>query len=492
MASMVGPALGIVAQTFAQRLAEKQKTAHDDEAKRFEMISKMVQSGMESGAVDPNQAMQFMMENAPGGKKGKGQNDAPWKNLVGGIIKAGGQSQAQSPSMPTFLTADQLAAKKEQQAIDLKKREQTEITGPAEEAKEARLHKYKMEEEEEKAKHLKGVPDKQPHQNPDGSWSLSVRDPVNGAVIYEQPAQPPTAKTPLQKEAEEVQALYPGMDPGRVKQVAAVRIQERTDREYNLKRDRALNGLALSRARLALDQEKFAETKEMFPILMATRAVNLDIANARSAIEKYKQEHPAVAAGIPDREAHMNADGSWSISVRARDGSGKVLYEQPADATGSRIAINEGRFDASQGAAGAKASAAAMKSSAAVIKEATVLTEQAYRSESGIEALAQNLGMGTSKSAYLRNLVKEMTGREYEDVLEEAQGAAPATTTPTPPPSGGRPPVRPRSPSTDGKPPTAPKHQVDDVVISKTDGKRHKITSIDADGQLHLDPNPLP
>ena len=47
----------------------------------------------------------------------------------------------------------------------------------------------------------------------------------------------------------------------------------------------------------------------------------------RIAVEEHKPQR-----GVPDKQATQNQDGSWSIKVRAGDGSGTVVYEQPANA----------------------------------------------------------------------------------------------------------------------------------------------------------------
>lgn len=121
MGSNVGPALGIVADVFAKRIGQKQEQAQKETSDRFALISNMVKAGLSSGSIeDPNAAISFLLDNAPG-KSGKGnKNGLPTgiQTLLGAITKAGGSSDHQMQGqMPTFLTADQMEAKRQQAAL---------------------------------------------------------------------------------------------------------------------------------------------------------------------------------------------------------------------------------------------------------------------------------------------------------------------------------------------------------------------------------------
>lgn len=114
MPSNVGPALGIVAQTFANRLEQKHTEERDDELNRFKLVSSMVEAGVSSGRIaDPNQAFSFLLENAPGksGKAGKGGKNGglpgPIQTLLGAIKKAGGQGQP-TGGAPKFLSNEEM------------------------------------------------------------------------------------------------------------------------------------------------------------------------------------------------------------------------------------------------------------------------------------------------------------------------------------------------------------------------------------------------
>ena len=127
-----GLALGAVADVFAKRLGQKYDEQKKEEQDRFGLITKMVQSGLSSGAIeDPNQAISFLLQNAPGksGKGGKG-GELPGgiKTLLGAITKAGGASQQpqMQGQMPKFRTQQEVQS--QQQASELEQlRKQQDI-----------------------------------------------------------------------------------------------------------------------------------------------------------------------------------------------------------------------------------------------------------------------------------------------------------------------------------------------------------------------------
>lgn len=316
-------ALGALAGGLSQAFVQKKQREYEESSQNAKLLTGLVAGGIQSGTVsDPNQAFQFLVDNLQGKKGGKGkQSQLPpqLSTMIAATQKAGadtsgapavggaaapvsatqgapaagaapagtppGQAPAAvraddsrtfdpKPSPPAqhglFLSNDERAQKE----LDAKKKEFDQIGRPKLEL-ESQL---RVKEAEQK---YKGVADKEPSQNQDGSWSRKVRA-QDGTIVYEEPSQGPKPTTPLDKRAQEVAAQL-GVPLERARQVAAMQLDKERGEKTKQAASRLGAYLDLSRARLLTDDAKRSEMEQAFPYVLAAKQAGIDLSLARAA-----------------------------------------------------------------------------------------------------------------------------------------------------------------------------------------------------------------
>lgn len=375
-----GIALGELAGGIGKALQAKKQRQYDEEQRNHDLMVSMVQAGLKDGTIkDPNAAFQFLVT----GGKGKGKKPLPpmLQSLIGATGKLlgkggtpdasktmGGQDRASFAPPPQnpiqFLTPEE----QETQRIRNQQREFTEVTQPEE--------TFKTNEaiRREQAKPQRGTADKQATQNPDGKWTIKVRN-ADGEVIYEQPANAPKQTGALAQRMEQLRAL--GIPEDRLASVAAKQLADERGVKQRESATRLAAYLDLSRASLLASKERLAEMQQSFPYLLQSRIANAFTAQDRQAIEDYKA---ATVGGAADPR---------------------------------------------------KAQTAAAKIVAAATKQAATLAGK----ESSI---LKGLGLEDDEATIRRNLIQEMSGGADPDLVEQQAKASvtPSAPSPTAAPTG--------------------------------------------------------
>jgi hypothetical protein len=211
---------GGLAKGIGQQILTKEERAHQEKQEERKRTFSIVQAALSSGALeDPNQAFEYLASQGlmgqggkgKGGKGGKAGQPDPMeaiRNIVTGAARdhseppkdyseaptqgGGSPSPTGQPipqGFPRLMTPDEQQARAE--AAQGRER-QANLADFGEREK----IRAKTQSEIEQSKVHRGVVDKQPHQNPDGTWSFHVRNPNDPNEVWgQQPAQPPASQT---------------------------------------------------------------------------------------------------------------------------------------------------------------------------------------------------------------------------------------------------------------------------------------------------------
>ena len=225
---------------------------------------------------------------------------------MGGQTRPSFQAPPPAPPSPSLLMhedefqarEDQVAAHKEALAIDLDRQRQK-----AEEDRQIAVDRARADTKPQP----KGTPDKQPHQNLDGTWSLTVRD-AQGNRLYDQPAQAPKATGALAERKQEL--IAKGIPEDRAGFVAATQLEGERGTKQQQASTRLGAYLAMSRQALASNTLRYEEMKQTFPYTLAAKMSGAEVAAMRPEVVRMTLARGQAALDKPtaaDKDAQKEA-----------------------------------------------------------------------------------------------------------------------------------------------------------------------------------------
>lgn len=279
---------------------------------------------------DPNQVLkqfvdpmfQLMQSNGGQGVGGGAQNGP---GVVGAMAQNRPAPQPAAAPTSMFLSDEELqqrATAGEQTKSDITEGRETRLEGVRHgDAMELEGARESARLAAEQARRKGGVADKQATQDPDGAWTIKVRDKDTGEVIYKQQANAPkVAKEtgPLAERKKELIAM--GVPEDRAESVAATQLAKERQTKQQQSGARLGAYLSMSRQALLTSTERYNEMKQNFPYTLAAKMSGAEVAGLRPEIvqQQLAKGRAALAKPTPaDRDGQKEASKIVEAATKA-------------------------------------------------------------------------------------------------------------------------------------------------------------------------------